>query len=128
MMRQIDLCIALLNTRVGRLLINGIGNVLDNLIFNIMDKENIRDKASEYVDDNRNKIDSHSYLDVQDAFYNGAKWMKKQLTANNYCINCNKFTFEYNGVKDKFIGYCNLNDKSLLNPLSGICSSFKKGN
>ena len=42
-------------------------------------KEEIIEKASEYVDSVRNRIDSYAYLDVQEAFAEGAKWMQEQV-------------------------------------------------
>lgn len=41
-------------------------------------KEEIKEKASEYVDSVRNRIDSYAYLDVQEAFQKGAEWMQEQ--------------------------------------------------
>ena len=41
-------------------------------------KEEIEEKASEYVDSVRNRIDSYAYLDVQEAFQKGAEWMQEQ--------------------------------------------------
>lgn len=42
-------------------------------------KEEIEEKASEYVDSVRNRIDSYAYLDVQEAFKKGAEWMQEQV-------------------------------------------------
>lgn len=41
-------------------------------------EEEIKEKASEYVDSVRNRIDSYAYLDVQEAFAEGAKWMQER--------------------------------------------------
>jgi len=42
-------------------------------------KEEIEEKASEYVEDVKDRIDSYAYLDVQEAFQKGAEWMQEQV-------------------------------------------------
>ena len=54
-------------------------------------KKEIEEKASEYVDSVRNRIDSYAYLDVQEAFQKGAEWIQEQANgAEQSDSNCNK--------------------------------------
>ena len=56
------------------------GVVIYEASVNIPDVElsdnDIKEKASEYVDSVRNQIDSYAYLDVQEAFRKGAEWAR----------------------------------------------------
>lgn len=46
-------------------------------------KEEIEEKASEYVEDVKDRIDGWAYLDVQEAFQKGAEWMQEQVNGVN---------------------------------------------
>ena len=46
-------------------------------------KNEIEEKASEYVEDVKDRIDSYAYLDVQEAFTEGAKWMQEQVNGDS---------------------------------------------
>ena len=53
-------------------------------------KDEIEEKASEYVEDVKDRIDSYAYLDVQEAFAEGAKWMQEQVNGVEQSANtCN---------------------------------------